>query len=69
MPMRPSSKNLGMSDGSNCAASSIVWTSGRTSVSANSRTASRNIASSSERVVSAGGVADTVSAIGRLGVR
>ena len=66
MPIRPSSKKRGMSDGSNLAASSMVSTRGRTSASANSRTASRNMPSSSESVVRAG-VADTVSVIVRLG--
>ncbi len=38
IPMRPSSKNLVMSSGRNFAASSMSWTWGRISVSANSRT-------------------------------
>src|SRR3954469_17955635 len=64
MPMRPSSKNLGMRLGSNRAASSMLETRGRTSDSANSRTESRNRPSSSERVVSAAGASVRRSCIG-----
>src|SRR6266446_6709842 len=52
IPMRPSSKNLGIRVGSSCAACSIACTRGRTSLSAKSRTAAWNIRSSSESWVS-----------------
>ena len=64
MPMRPSSKNLGIRSGSKLRRLVHPWTCGRTSVSANSRTESRNRPSSSDRVVRAVGAAVRRSCIG-----
>ena len=54
MPINPSEKYCGMSAGSRRPARSIARTRGRTSSSANSDTAARNMTSSSESVVNAG---------------
>jgi len=54
IPMRPSSKYFGKSSGSIFDARSIACTRGRTSSFAKPATASRNICSSSERIVSGG---------------
>ena len=59
--MRPSSNNCGMSAGSSLPARSIAWTRGRTSSSANSATAERNMTSSSVSDVSAAGRSGAVS--------
>src|SRR5688500_20405274 len=56
IPMSPSSKYFGIRAGSILPACSIVLTRGRTSSSANPATASRNMTSSSERIVSADAV-------------